>query len=47
VEDAAKIAVETVIENMHDKEHLRKVIFACFGEATEQALKQALARHQI
>jgi O-acetyl-ADP-ribose deacetylase (regulator of RNase III) len=47
VEDAAKIAVETVIENMHDKEHLRKVIFACFGEATERALKQALARHQI
>ena len=47
VADAAQIAVDTVISDMRNKQHLRQVIFACFGAATEEAMKQALAQHEI
>ncbi len=47
IEQASHIAVETVIETLHDLKQVKHVIFACFNDDIEQALKQALARHTI
>ena len=47
IDQASHIAVETVINTLHDLEQVSHVIFACFNHETEQALQQALAQHRI
>ncbi|MDJ0832258.1 MAG: O-acetyl-ADP-ribose deacetylase [Gammaproteobacteria bacterium] len=47
IEQASHIAVETVINTLHNLEQVNHVIFACFNAETEQALKSALAQHTI
>ncbi len=47
IDQASHIAVETVINTLHQLEQVNHVIFACFNQETEQALQQALAQHRI
>ena len=47
IDQASSIAVETVIRTLRQLDQIRHVIFACFNEETERALKHALAQHTI
>jgi O-acetyl-ADP-ribose deacetylase (regulator of RNase III) len=47
IEQAASIAIESTLRALHDCEHVEKVIFACFGDDTEAALRQAVAHHVL
>jgi O-acetyl-ADP-ribose deacetylase (regulator of RNase III) len=47
IDQAAHIAVETVIHTLDALQHVEHVIFACFGVETEQTLKSALGQHTI
>ncbi len=47
IDQAAHIAIDTVMLSLHQAEEPGHVIFACFGDTTEQALKHALAQHTI
>ena len=47
IDEASHIAVETVIKTLHDLKIVNHVIFACFNDTIEQALKKALAQHTI
>ena len=47
IDQAASIAVETVIDTMHSAQSVNHVIFACFGEDIQQQLQQALSRHSL
>ena len=47
IEQAASIAIESTLRALHDCEHVEKVIFACFGDDTEAALRQAAAHHVL
>lgn len=47
IDQAAHIAVETVIHTLHQTEFTKHVIFACFNHDTEQAIRQALGHHAI
>ncbi len=47
VEQAAKIAIETVMRELDGCEHLEQVVFACFSDEIETALKRAAAKHAL
>ena len=47
VEAAAAIALEATLLALGDCRHLNSVIFACFGDEIETALKHAAARHRL
>ena len=45
VEAAAAIAIESTLLALGDCKHLQQVIFACFSDDVETALRNALTRH--
>ena len=47
LEQAAGIAIETTLQELHHCEHLDEVIFACFSDEIEAALKRAAAQHAL
>ncbi len=47
VDQAAAIAIESTLQTLHQCEHVELVIFACFGDEIEAALKQAAAHHAL
>ncbi len=47
VEQAATIAIESTLQTLHQCEQVELVIFACFGDEIEAALKQAAAHHAL
>jgi len=47
VEQAAEIAIETTLQELDRCERLEEVIFACFSDEIESALKRAAARHAL
>jgi len=47
VEQAAGIAIETTLRELERCELLETVVFACFSEEIEEALKRAAARHAL
>ena len=47
LEQAAGIAIETTLRELHRCEHLDEVIFACFSDQIEAALKRAAAQHAL
>ena len=47
LEQAADIAFESTLRALHDCDHLELVIFACFGNDTEAALRHAAAQHAL
>jgi len=47
VDQAATIAIESTLQALHQCEHVELVIFACFGDEVEAALKQAAAHHTL
>jgi O-acetyl-ADP-ribose deacetylase (regulator of RNase III) len=47
VDQAASIAIESTLQTLHQCEHVELVIFACFGDEVEAALKQAAAHHAL
>jgi O-acetyl-ADP-ribose deacetylase (regulator of RNase III) len=47
VDQAATIAIESTLQTMHQCEHVELVIFACFTDEIEAALKQAAAHHAL
>lgn len=47
INQACKIAIRISMERLHDCEYLDTVIFACFGEDIERALKKELGRHSL
>jgi O-acetyl-ADP-ribose deacetylase (regulator of RNase III) len=47
VDQAASIAIESTLQTLHQCEHVELVIFACFGDEVETALKQAAAHHAL
>jgi O-acetyl-ADP-ribose deacetylase (regulator of RNase III) len=44
---ACDIAIRTSLQSLHDCKHLNTVIFACFSEDIEQALKKELGKHSL
>jgi O-acetyl-ADP-ribose deacetylase (regulator of RNase III) len=47
LDQAATIAIESTLQTLHQCEHVELVIFACFGDEIEAALKQAAAHHAL
>ena len=47
VDQAAEIAIESTLQTLHQCEHVEQVIFACFADDIEAALKQVAARHAL
>jgi len=47
VDQAATIAIESTLQTLHQCEQVELVIFACFGDEIEAALKQAAAHHAL
>ena len=47
LEQAAGIAIETTLQELHGCENLDEVIFACFSDQIEAALKRAAAQHAL
>jgi len=47
LDQAAAIAIETTLQTLHQCEQVKLVIFACFGDEIEAALKQAAAHHAL
>lgn len=47
VDQASVIAVESVIETLHQCKSVEHVIFACFSDDIKQQLELALARHSL
>ena len=47
LEQAANIAIESTLQALHDCEHVEEVVFACFGDETEAALRRAAAQHVL
>ena len=47
LDQAATIAIESTLQTLHQCEHVELVIFACFGDEIEAALKQAAAHHTL
>ena len=46
-DQAASIAVETVIASLHDTHTLKNALFVCFSEDMQNHLQTALARHSL
>ncbi len=47
IDQACEIAILTSMRRLHDCEYLDTVIFACFNEVIEQALRKELAKHSL
>jgi O-acetyl-ADP-ribose deacetylase (regulator of RNase III) len=47
VDQAASIAIESTLQTLHQCKHVELVIFACFADEIEAALKQAAAHHTL
>jgi O-acetyl-ADP-ribose deacetylase (regulator of RNase III) len=47
LEQAAAIAVESTLETLHECKNLETVVFACFSDEIEAALRQAAAHHAL
>jgi O-acetyl-ADP-ribose deacetylase (regulator of RNase III) len=47
VDQAAAIAIESTLQTLHQCDQVELVIFACFGDEIEAALKQAAAHHAL
>ena len=47
VTQAATIAIESTLQTLHQCEQVELVIFACFGDEIEAALKQAASHHAL
>ena len=47
LDQAATIAIESTLQTLHQCEHVELVVFACFGDEIEAALKQAAAHHAL
>lgn len=47
VEQAAAIAIETTLEELHHCTQVEEVVFACFSAEIESALKHAAAHHAL
>ena len=47
IDQACEIAIRTCMQCLHDCEYLDTVIFACFDEEIEQALKKELGKHSL
>jgi len=47
LEQAAAIAIESTLEALHECENVETVVFACFSNEIEAALKQAAAHHAL
>jgi O-acetyl-ADP-ribose deacetylase (regulator of RNase III) len=47
IEQAAHIAVESTLQALQDCERVETVIFACFGDETTAAFRQAVAQHVL
>jgi O-acetyl-ADP-ribose deacetylase (regulator of RNase III) len=47
IERASHIAVEKVMQTMHQLKSVNHLIFACYNDETEHALKNTLAQHSI
>ncbi len=45
--EAARLAIDTVIDLRGKLTHVGRVIFCCFGDETYDALRYALARHTL
>ena len=44
---ASEIAIRTSLQSLHDNKYLNTVIFACFNEVIENALKKELGKHSL
>jgi O-acetyl-ADP-ribose deacetylase (regulator of RNase III) len=44
---ACEIAIRISMQSLHDREYLDMVIFACFNEVIENALRKELAKHSL
>jgi O-acetyl-ADP-ribose deacetylase (regulator of RNase III) len=47
IEQAASIAIESTLVALHDCDHVEQVIFACFSEEIETALRRAAGHHAL
>jgi O-acetyl-ADP-ribose deacetylase (regulator of RNase III) len=47
IEQAASIAIESPLVGLHDCDHVEQVIFACFSEEIETALRRAAGHHVL
>ncbi len=47
IDQAAAIALESSLQTLHQCQGIESVIFACFSEDIEDALKQAVSRHAL
>jgi len=47
IDQACEIAIRVSMQCLHDYEHLDTVIFACFNEEIEQALRVELGKHSL
>ena len=47
VAEAARIAIESTLLALGDCRHLDRVVFACFDDEVEHALREALGRHAL
>lgn len=47
INQACEIAIRISMQRLHDCEYLDTVVFACFGEDIELALKKELGRHSL
>ena len=47
IELACEIAIRTGMESLQDCKYLDAIIFACFNEEIEQALKKELGKHNL
>jgi O-acetyl-ADP-ribose deacetylase (regulator of RNase III) len=47
IDQAAGIAIESTLQALHDCEHVERVVFACFGDDIETALRRAAGHHAL
>jgi O-acetyl-ADP-ribose deacetylase (regulator of RNase III) len=47
IDQACEIAIRVSMQSLHDCEYLDTVIFACFNEEIEQALRVELGKHSL
>ena len=47
IDQAARIAIETTLQTLHQCENVEEVIFACFSDEIEAALRQVAAHHAL
>lgn len=47
INQASQIAIDTVIATSHALSSIKKVVFSCFNEHSQQALIHALSKHKL